>query len=112
MATTGKFRIFGALIAGAFGITSAARADVLFHNTTGHTVFFGVTCDGSGVDQLTLAPYGNRSLVCNNGSQEMRVFIKTAHGADTVTVRALVWDGSTYNLGYDGDGDMSITRRS
>ncbi len=113
MATTGKFRLFGALIAGAVavGMTSAARADVLFHNTTGHTVFFSVTCDGNGVDQWTLAPYGNRSLVCNNGAPEMRVFIKTAHGPDTVTVRATVWDGRTYNLGYDGDGDVSIASR-
>lgn len=100
-----------AAAAGAIAAPGAARADVLFHNTTGQTVYFGVSCNGTGTDQWSVAPFATRSVVCENGSAAMRVYLLTDDTRGEVTVRATAWDGRSYNLGYDGDGDMSLALR-
>jgi hypothetical protein len=93
------------------GLTTAARADMLFHNLTGQTLHFSISCDGTGSDQWSIYPNDTGKLVCNNGSQAARVVIRTDHGPYDEVVRATVHDGGAYNLGYDRDGDVSIAPR-
>ena len=100
-----------ATAAGALAGAGTARADVLFHNTTGQTVYFGVSCNGTGTDQWSVAPFATRSVVCENGSAAMRVYLLTDEARGEVTVRATAWDGRSYDLGYDGSGDVSIAVR-
>ncbi|GAN77580.1 hypothetical protein [Acidisphaera rubrifaciens] len=103
-----------AAIAAALGATAAspaARADVLFHNTTGQTVYFGVSCNGTGTDQWSVAPFATRRVVCENGAAAMRVYLPTDTARGEAAVRATAWDGRSYDLGYDGGGDIGIVPR-
>jgi hypothetical protein len=92
------------------GAASAARADVRFHNVTDQPIHFSITCDGDGKDTWTVAPHSSKDLYCNNGSHAAQVVIRTDHGNHDEVVRATVWDGREYKLGYDTDGDVNIWR--
>ena len=89
---------------------SAARADVRFHNLTDQPIHFSMNCDGSGADDWTVGPYGTKNLYCTNGSDSAEIVIRTDHGDRDEVVRATVWDGRGYDLGYDRDGDVNIWR--
>jgi hypothetical protein len=90
------------------GAVSAARAEMMFRNSTDQPVHFSISCDGDGQDHWTVAPYGTRSLFCNNGSRAAVVEIVTTHGGYDDVVHYTVWDGQTYKLGYDRDGDVNM----
>jgi hypothetical protein len=87
----------------------AAHADMIFRNTTGRTLHFELTCNGTGMDTWSLGPYGWRSIYCNNGSRVAAVRIRTDHynGMEMV-VRSTVFDGGTYVLGFDRGGNVNI----
>ncbi len=90
------------------GAVSAAHADMTFRNTTDQPIHFGISCNGDAQDYWTVAPYGSRSLYCNNGSRAAVVEIVTAHDDHDEVVHRTVWDGHSYKFGYDRDGDVSI----
>ena len=95
------------------GVSSVAHADMLFHNITDETLYFGLSCNGSGIDQWAIAAHDTRSIVCRNGSSVASVEIRTRErdGGHAV-VHATVYNGVGYDLGFDDDGDVSIERRS
>ena len=90
------------------GAATVAQADVLFHNVTDQTLHFSMTCNGTGQDDYTIDPHSSGSLYCKNGSDAAVVTIRTDHGGYDEVVRAVVYDGSSYRLGYDGQGDVSL----
>jgi hypothetical protein len=107
---TSRLVAFGAAALLTAGVASTARADVAFRNVTGEPIHFGFSCDGYGQDAWTVAPYRTLSIYCNNGSRVATVEIRTAHRHHDEVVRSTVWDGRTYELGFDGDGDVNIWR--
>jgi hypothetical protein len=88
--------------------TTAARADVRFHNITGEALHFSITCTGNGNDDWSIAPYSSGAISCTNGSPVAVVTIRTDRGPVDDVVRAVVHDGFSYRLGYDNTGDVSI----
>lgn len=100
-----------AAMLGAVAAPGGARADVLFHNTTGESVYFGISCNGTGTDDWSVAPFATRSVVCENGSAAMRVYLMTNDAGGEGTVRATAWDGRSYDLGYDDGGNIVILPR-
>jgi hypothetical protein len=108
-----KFSIslgLAALLATSAAAVPSAHANMVFRNTTDRALRFEITCNDGRVDLWTVAPYGYRSLYCNNGSPVARVRIRTNHGDDVMVVRTTVYDGLSYVLGYDRDGDVNIWR--
>jgi hypothetical protein len=94
-----------AIVAGA----SAARADFRIENPTDATLVFHIQCHGGGSDDLyRIVPHSYQTLYCfNGGSAEMRVYTRHPNGA-SVVVRGTVYNGGTYRLHYDGDGDVNV----
>jgi hypothetical protein len=92
------------------GTVSAARADMRFHNVTDQPIHFSISCADEEMDTWTVEPWTTKALYCDNGSPSAEVVIRTDHGTHDEVVRATVWDGRGYNLGFDGDGDVNIWR--
>jgi hypothetical protein len=91
------------------GLTTVANASVLFHNTTDQTLHFSMTCNGAGYDPWTIAPHSTGSIACTNDSPLAQVEIRTDRDDGSVTVvRAAVFNGDAYALGYDREGDVNI----
>lgn len=103
---------FALLAAGIAGLSGAAEANVMFTNLTGQTVHFSASCAGSsGSDAWAVDPHSDGAITCTNGATSMQVTIRTRHDDGDEVVRATVYDGRSYNLDYDRDGDVSIDRR-
>jgi len=99
-------RIFSAVFAlFALGAAPMAHADVYFHNIADQPIVFSVSCNGTGSNEFTVAGNGDQQIYCTNGSQAAQVEIRTDDGT---VVHAIVWNGRSYELGYDEDGDVNI----
>jgi len=70
---------------------------------------FQIRCHGGGsVQTFRLAPRSYDDIYCTNGADaEMRVYTDRDNG-DSVVVHGTVFDGNTYRLFYDSDGDVSF----
>ena len=98
---------FAALVG--VGASSAAHASVEFTNITSQAIHFTMSCDGTVGDPWRIDPHASGALSCNNGSQAAVVVIRTDDGnGGGAVVRATVWDGRRYTIGYDHAGDVSI----
>jgi hypothetical protein len=110
---TTRVALLAAGIVGLAGLSGTARADVLFTNLTSQTLNFSISCAGSGgADAWRVNPHSTGALTCRNGADSAQVTIRTQHSNGTEVVRSTVFDGRSYDLGYDADGDVSIARRS
>ena len=97
-----------AALLGVTGLASAARADVVFANATDQDVVFTFHCPGGDYDRWTI-PSGDRlSLYCRNGASTASIRIVTDEDSgDRMVVSGRVYDGRTYRIDYDADGDVS-----
>jgi hypothetical protein len=90
------------------GGARAAKADVIFHNLTTQPIHFTMACTSGGGDAWTIDPLASGAIYCKNDSPAAVVVIRTNHGGYDEVVRRVVVDGSSYNIGYDRAGDVSI----
>jgi hypothetical protein len=100
----------GALLA-ATGMASAAHADMVFANATDESVVFTFHCAGGTYDRWTVPSGQQLSLYCNNGADaaSVRIVTREPDGSQT-TVSGTVFDGRTYRIEFDADGDVSYRR--
>jgi hypothetical protein len=104
----GRKALLGTATAAALGgsMIASAQAAMRFTNVADRPIIFTIRCaDDSETDRWTVGEGRTLSLACNNGASEALVRLFTSDGA--VVSRAVV-DGSSYDLGFDGDGDATI----
>ena len=99
----------GAALLAVTGFASVARADVVFANATDQDVVFTFHCPGGANDRWTV-PSGDRlSLYCRNGASSATVRIVTDEDSgDRMIVSGRVYDGRSYRIDYDAEGDVSF----
>ena len=112
MAKLAAFRalVLGAVTAAGLALAAPhAQAAVAFRNITNRPLKFVMDC-GNGQDLWRINPGASANIRCNNDAPAARVVIHTDHNGQDVVVRAVVYDGLAYRIGYDTDGDVNIFR--
>jgi hypothetical protein len=98
---TATAALVGASLAG------SAHAAVRFVNVADKPIIFEMRCAAS--DQTyrwTVAVDDTLAVTCNNGARQALVKLYTNDGA---VVSRIVNNGATYQVGFDADGDATIS---
>jgi hypothetical protein len=101
--------LLGTAIAALAGtaIVGSAQAAVRFVNVADKAIIFTMRCAAS--DQTyrwTVGVDRTLDVTCNNGARQALVKLYTNDGA---VVSRVVSDGSSYQVGFDTDGDATIS---
>ncbi len=112
-----KFRCFTAsrllaagVVLATLGAAQAAHASIHFTNITDNALRFQLRCeDDSVLTTWRIEPHATANIFCRNQASvaHLRIYTDRDNGQQIV-VRSLVYDGSSYLLGYDGDGDVNV----
>ncbi len=98
-----------AVVIGTLGAVQAAHASIHFTNITDNALRIQLRCDDDSVTTLwKIEPHATANIFCRNGANVAHLRINTNQDGEERVVRGLVYDGSTYLLGYDGEGDVSF----
>jgi hypothetical protein len=106
-----RLAALGALFIGIGGMASAAKADIGFTNVTDETLVFNLRCPYGSVDTWQIYPHRHINIYCTNNAGAATISIRTRHrDGRAYIVRGTVYDGRTYALGHDDDGDVTFER--
>jgi hypothetical protein len=106
-----RLAALAALVLGIGGMASAAKADIGFTNVTDETLVFNLQCPNGSVDTWQIYPHRHLNIYCTNNAGAAAISIRTRHSdGRAFVVRGTVYDGRTYLIGHDDDGDVSIER--
>lgn len=92
-------------------IIGSANAAMRFTNVSDRAIVFTIRCeDDRETDRFWVRVGHYLDLTCNNGASRALVRLYTDNGELTHVISRVVYDGATYDVGFNRDGNASISR--
>jgi len=92
-------------------IIGSANAAVQVTNVSDRPIVFTIRCeDDSRTDRWSVRVGHTLDLTCNNGASRALVRLYTDNGELTHVISQVVYDGASYDVGFNRDGNASISR--
>jgi hypothetical protein len=106
-----RLAALAAMVLGVAGMARAAHADIGFTNVTDESLVFNLQCPAGSLDTWRIAPHSHLNIYCTSGARAANIAIRTTHrDGRAYIVRGTVYDGRSYAIGHDDDGDVSFER--